>query len=164
MIRRGVSLLVIAGLIAGQLAAIPHAHGAMTPEEQSEHNAVPHFHVTRSDHADHGQSHHGHGHSHSAKGHEEAKRSSKPSNASPSGTGRGEHDANAVYLAPHARALSVQSHKAAAASTLQLAKLTPLAICPTASQAKASNFRHWHPPDAVQDASGCYLTLRNLRI
>jgi hypothetical protein len=45
--RRCISLLVLAGFFANQLAVVlhaPHDHGAMTAEAQREHDATPHFH------------------------------------------------------------------------------------------------------------------------
>ena len=168
MFRRAVSLLVIAGLIVGQLAAIPHAHGAMSAEEQREHDATPHFHNRwlGHPHHDHAHPHGGHSHSHSAKVHPKHSKpasddsSTQPLGLVPSGSA---HDADAIYL-PHAGAPSMTSHKVTIAWALQVGKLTPLAFCFAVSQAKGEDYLRWHPPDEVQDASDYYLTLRNLRI
>src|SRR5689334_6867504 len=66
MWRRGLSLLVIVGFLANQMALIPHAHDRVTMAEQKKHDATPHIHFGASGHADDDHDDHHHGHSHSA--------------------------------------------------------------------------------------------------
>lgn len=68
MFRGCVSSLVIVGLLASFLAAVPHVHAGMSAEERREHDASHHVHHFLLGHAhhdhDHGHDHHHHGASH----------------------------------------------------------------------------------------------------
>ena len=66
MFRRFISTLVLIGFVAGQIAAVPHAHAGYSPEEQQRHDAKPHVHVEKSAHS------HGHQHSHDEHSHSHA--------------------------------------------------------------------------------------------
>lgn len=167
MFRRCVSLLVIAGFIASQLAAIPHAHGAASAEQQREHDATPHFHWGWLGHADddHGHSNSGHGHSHP--GQEISGGSEPPSDGSegqPLGTGlsSSDHDADAFFIPK--QAASASSAKNQLVSAWQFAALAPPPDWIGDLQASEQLSVRWHPPDEVLDGSDRYLTLRNLRI
>ena len=166
MFRGCVSLLVLIGFLASQLATIPHAHGAASAEEQRNHDATPHFHGNSPSHS---HSHSGRNHAHPH--HTPAKPQSKTSADSSSGelTGRlagadhrgAEHDADAIFV--NARAVDRSSTTDRAASALQLAVLA-LPCAGSAASSIATPTLRWHPPDIVLDASDSYLTLRNLRI
>jgi hypothetical protein len=169
MFRRCVSLLVIAGFLASQLAVIPHTHGAASAEEQREHDATPHCHIG---HAHHGHSHahcgHTHAHSHPGKPTEESVTGSPDESANqPLGAGRcgAEHDASAIFVSGQACTASPASPRDQGPLTWQTA---PLAALPgwlgQLAGGVPSSAPRWHPPDEVSDASDIYLTLRTLRI
>jgi hypothetical protein len=154
MFRRFVSLLVIAGMFASQLAAIPHAHGEMSREEQQKHSATPHVHVFG--HCQHCHSHcHSNGHSHH---HENEPESGPPQ---PAGDGYN-HDSTTIYLGDSANL----------ATTVGIASVTPTTVLDLPSSFAPTTFGFdgsnvpalpWHPPDEVADDSEIYLTLRTLR-
>lgn len=168
MFRRCISLLVIMGLFASQLAAIPHAHAGNSAEEQQKHDATPHFHSEwfRSGH-DHGHSHDGHSHSHD--GQHAEKNTPQPAGDSEDqplsdGLNGTDHDANAVFVPLHAGAPSTTSQNVSKAAASQIAATAVLTEVFGDAWPSVSSTPPLHPPDAVQDGSDIYLTLRNLRI
>lgn len=172
MFRRCVSLCVLAVFLASQLAAVPHAHGATSPEEQQKHSATPHFHCEwfgDTDH-DHDHSHGGHSHSHAGQQQEDCPKpkSDDSQDRQPQGTGLSgtDHDADAifVFVSGQACTASTTSYKDLAASAWQLVALARLPDCLSDLQARLSPSFRGHPPDEVLDDSDIYLTLRNLRI
>src|SRR5882724_3954977 len=81
MFRSLVSIAVLLGFVAGQLAALPHAHAFASLAEQRQHDARPHVHV---------------GHSH---GHEHDHHHDSPSGEQEVPNDRSDgHDADALYL------------------------------------------------------------------
>jgi hypothetical protein len=50
MLRGGIFILLIAGMTASQLAAIPHTHCFDSSAQQIEHNSIPHFHTAATRH------------------------------------------------------------------------------------------------------------------
>lgn len=161
MFRRCLSLLVIAGLLASQLAVIPHVHGSATPEEQQKHNATPHIHCAWLGHSGHDHSHSGKGHSHPGSHHDEgAKPATDDSDGHPLAIGLSgaDHDTDAIFVSDQAATASRQ------VSAWQPAALAPLFTGINDLRSRQSPSPRWHPPDEVLDASDTYLTLRNLRI
>jgi hypothetical protein len=162
MFRRCISLLVIVGLFASQLAAVPHAHVGISLEELQKHDATPHFHCSWLCHDDHGHDHSHGGHSHQ---HESPLKPVKQSadEPLPDGVAVLNHNANAVYAPTHASAVAAGKQQDIPTSSLVLA-----AVCASQAYIPAIDWdkvsRHGHPPDAVLDGSDTYLTLRNLRI
>jgi hypothetical protein len=167
MFQRCVSLLLILGLLASQLATVPHAHGAIPAEDQREHDAAPHFHCDWLGQAEHDHNHEHHSHHHSHFGQrpaDESSRSSDDSDGQLLGTVTGaDHDANAVFVAKQTYIVSRTIHKDPA-SACQFVVLATLPNCLSDSRAIFDPFALWHPPDKVLDGSEIYLTLRNLRI
>jgi hypothetical protein len=160
MFRRCVITFVLFGFIAGQLAAIPHAHGGHSPAEQSEHDARPHFHFGKSAHSrDHGHSHGHHSHQHYAADEQSLDR--RLSDENDLGL---EHDANAVYLiaGSSSNVLVKVRRGATVADCIVLSNAAlPALSCPSAFSGGSSLFR---PPDEVSGGPKLFLTLRNLRI
>lgn len=171
MFRRCVSLLVIAGFLASQLAAVPHAHGGASPEGRREHDAAPHFHWAWLSHA----AHH-HDHSHSPSGHEHShsgpqsrdQNDSKGSSGEPIGPpqitglpGAG-HDADAIFVSGQTAAASPSKDQAS--KTTQLIASVRLVACLDGLALNPRLPPCWHPSDEALDASDTYLILRNLRI
>jgi hypothetical protein len=166
MFRGCVSLLVLVGFIASQLAVMPHAHGAASAEEQRNHDATPHFHWNSLSHS---HSHSGHNHAHPH--HTSAKPRSKTSvdSTSDDSTTRlagadqyyAEHDADAIFVNAHAVYGSGSPDRAASVSQVAILALPCVG---SATSPIATPTLRWHPPDIVLDASDSYLTLRNLRI
>lgn len=168
MFRRCISLLVIVGLFASQLAAIPHAHAGNSAEEQQKHDATPHFHSKwfGGGH-DHGHPHGGRSHSHVGERKEKpASESAGDSKDQPlsDGLNGNDHDANAVYVPLHAGAPSTNSQNESKAAASQIAATAVLTEVLRDAWPTVSSTPPLHPPGAVQDGSDIYLTLRNLRI
>jgi hypothetical protein len=161
MFRRCVSFLVIVGLLASQLAAIPHAHGAMSAEEQQKHDTTPHVHFFA--HGKHCHSHsHAHGHCHCHQSDKAQPASKSPNPRQPTRDGF-DHDQTAIYLGA-AEQLTLASNSTS---------MVPVAIADLPSTVDATIYGFegasvlslpWHPPDEVADDSQAYLTLRTLRI
>jgi hypothetical protein len=87
MFRRGVSLLVALGYMAGQLAAVPHAHAEDI--DHAHHSAKPHIHFSGIG-DDHPHHHHNHQHHHHGQ---------VVSDTDQRAAGLGcDHDGDAVYL------------------------------------------------------------------
>lgn len=168
MFRRCISLLVIMGLFASQLAAIPHAHAGISAADQQRHDATPHFHGDWFHHGDHT-----HGHSHGERKHapteppkEEGSEPGENSDGQPLSDGLGGpgHDTSAIFVPIRAGALSTAREQESAASAWQLAAMVPANDGLGDNWPSPCSTPRWHPPDEVLDASDTYLTLRNLRI
>ena len=172
MFRRCLSLLVIAGFLASQMALVPHAHGIVSANEQQKHDATPHIHCGWFGSSDHGHCHaHGdrcHGkHSHSDSGEQavEVSQTAAGDEANPDlciEQSHSDHDADAVFLSGLTVATSTK--KVQVDSAWQVFWQCPLSCSLHQIQASTSPPLHWETPDVVQDASDSYLTLRNLRI
>jgi len=159
MLRRCISLLVIIGLFANQLASVPHAHAGISAEEQQKHDATPHFHWTwRSHHHDEGgHSRDGHSHHHDRPS-EPAKEPTLPDGQN--GVG---HDATAVYCPGSVAAAPVVQQQVLYLSLLSA--VGTLSLCPPPAElGRGAGFGQGRPPDKVLDGSNIYLKLRNLRI
>lgn len=167
MFRSCISLLVTIGLFASQLAAVPHAHGEIAPADREEHDARPHFHGLWGNGGQHAHTHDGHAHSHSTP-------PQKPASLDPEGTPgvarpsegirNTHHDATAVYVPLQVASCPATSSTACVVLAWQLAACADLAADPGIVSLNIRSAPGWHPPDEVLDASGTYLTLRNLRI
>lgn len=177
MFRSIVAISLIAGLLAGQLAARPHAHGYSTPLQQQQHDVTPHFHFAwfgtpSHDHGhSHSKHHHHHGHSHSHHGHSHYKRS-QPVIASnivepqkqPTGNNIDaiQHDADAVYLT--GLVLATVPTESSIPQDWAFIATTPVFFTLEDLLAVLQPAPRWHPPDKMLDDSNIYLTTRNLRI
>ena len=161
MFRRCLSLFAIAGFVASQLAAIPHAHAGASLPEQRRHNATPHFHAA------HGHGHHSHHHSdsHSERHPNGGAEHSDHSSGQPLGSclSGADHDADAIFVAGHNCSLWTITRADLSASALQVADLALRAGCLSDHGRTAWPLR-WRPHDEVLDGSETYLILRNLRI
>ena len=171
MFRGCLCALTIVGLLAGQAVTIPHAHGAVSADEQRRHDATPHVHWNSPKHSHahsgHGHCHSGHGHVHSpnregansVRGRAADAQDTLPQQASLSGK---EHDSDAVFVWP------IQSGRRSTSSdNVEIASWHLLAAAtesPTDVMRNAAPRPQTHPPDEVADASDIYLTLRMLRI
>ena len=158
MLRRSISLLVLAAFAVAQLATIPHAHEGI---EGDDHGAVPHVHMARLG-GDHHENDHGHGHSHD--GHSHACQQEQPETAGQACMAGvpADHDEDAVYLP----SLTTSTFRSGVGNLgLSLATLwvpvDPLQV-PT-MLADGSCFVDSGPPLC---GGGCalYLSLRTLRI
>jgi hypothetical protein len=90
MFRRAVSLIVMLGFVAGQMAAIPHAHGQ--DHLDLDHDSRPHIHVSWHEHVGHSQGDDEHAH------HHPGKESHSPSTQSETDLNQDGHDSDAAYL------------------------------------------------------------------
>jgi hypothetical protein len=161
MFRRCISTLVLLGFVAGQLAAIPHAHGGCSPEEQREHDARPHVHVGFCGHShDHDDSHDGHSHNRAT---DKVSPASGQQVFDDDGACNIEHDADAIYLPCVASPVAVKEQRITSG---------PGPISSTDLALDATGFRaelHYasvpiHPPNGHSSGAKLFLTLRNLRI
>jgi hypothetical protein len=92
MLRRSLSMLVMLGYLAGQLAAVPHAHA---DDPAHEHQlALPHIHLADLGGVAHGHKH-GHGHVHR---HEAPASQREGASHHDRLQGSGDHDEDAIYL------------------------------------------------------------------
>jgi hypothetical protein len=160
---RCLAILAVLGLLASQLAAMPHGHAGMTSEGEQRHNATPHFHFgSHADHA-HGHSHHGHSQPHPTPL-DSANLADDLGDQQPfDGSQESDHDHDAIYVSE----LDItNSNSAPRVTGAELSGVVTdcafvwtieLYLCQNSSQ-------QWHPPDKVLDASETFLTLRNLRI
>jgi hypothetical protein len=165
MFRRCVSLLLIVGMFASQLAAVPHAHGATSQEEQRKHDATPHFHWFG--YCQHCHSH-SHSHAHGKHGHHHHETASEHDNSDrqtprPDGNSL-DHDADAIYLGGGTNCTMGSSTRVSSTQVLLIALQTPVATSICGIEAKEVRGLPWRPPDQVLDDSETYLTLRTLRI
>jgi hypothetical protein len=163
MFRRCISLIVIVGLFASQLAAVPHAHAGLSGQEQQEHDSTPHFHCSWRCHSQQGHKHSHGDHCHEQGGTEKPTKqpTEKPLPDSIADLG---HDTNAVYAPALPLVVTAEKHHQPSTSTLILAANVAIqSVVPVTNTADGRR-AYWHPPDAVVDGSGIYLALRNLRI
>jgi hypothetical protein len=166
MFRGFISILLIAGLLTSNLAAMPHAH-VVSPAERERHDARPHFHFDWFG-ANHSRSHgHNHPHTH-ARGERQHFHASSRGNSSPlqglevSDPGGDEHDSDAFYVPQVAASASAESKSQLVTLAKQVVGRLPEAVC--SKTWPESVWRIWHPPDQVCDGSHLYLTIRQLRI
>src|SRR5262245_28768494 len=148
MFRSLVTIAVLMGFVAGQLAAMPHAHSFASLTEQRQHDARPHVHF--------GHSHtHGHGHHHDAHDDEPA----VPDRGS-------SHDTDAIFLPPTylpatgsvAVAKAGQDHRA------QIGHWVVTLLACAFQDRPIVGSVPWHPPDAGAASCALFLKLRNIRI
>jgi len=177
MFRRCFTCLLMMAFLAGQLAVVPHAHGASRSNQPSDHDARPHVHLSWFEHADHQHdTEHGHchdgdqGHRHHAEhSHHDAEHGHhhdgtiQPNQASSDTDGEHEdHDGDAVYLAidPGDLLLSqgVASPDLCAAATVLYVPTGYLV--PATSRHLADG----QPPDQCAPCCPLYLALRTLLI
>jgi len=148
MFRSLVTIAVLLGFVAGQLAAVPHAHAFASLAEQRQHEARSHVHL--------GHRHtHGHGHHHD--GHDDA----------PVVPDRGNsHDTDAIYLPPsHLPATgSVAVGKAGQDHRFQSGHWVSTLISRAFQDKPIVGTVPWHPPDTGASSCALYLKLRTLRI
>ena len=167
MFRRTASLLVIAGLLANQLAAIPHAHAAGEP---AGHDASPHFHWVwfgwGEAHSDHEHEHCSHAGDHASTPSSSTCESveSSCSHSLCNCFDRESHDQDSVYVPELNCIRSDAAGKAPQVDAPQVTGLVHTAALGHHPQALSPLSRHWRPPDEVLAGSNSYLTLRNLRI
>lgn len=156
MFRGCISLVVIAGLFASQMAAVPHAHGGSSAEDRHEHDARPHFHCKwfSAGHCVH--KHGGKERSHGTPAPVPVSVGSERNSDDclpPEGGRNTDHDSNAVDV-PNPAAPDPTTN-----STQGVALGGRLAFCfpPTVGHSSLSPIarrRHcWHSPDEVLDAS-----------
>ncbi|MEX2025830.1 MAG: hypothetical protein WEH44_00995 [Pirellulaceae bacterium] len=147
MFRRLVAILTLLGFFAGQLAMVPHAHAAGSPDEQRQHSSRPHIHVG------------GHGHAHD---HSHTTPASDRSSLGDIGAPGLDHDADAIYLSDGNSTLGTARDERVVITTIVLsADLLTGSWQPLAQQGLAVPF---HPPDRFPAGSKLFLTLRTLRI
>lgn len=168
MLHRCISLLVILGLFAGQLAAVPHAHAELSTEDRQEHDATPHIHCHWPGHDHHGHYDHGHGHSNGDQPRHHfggVGPADRPADRSPQdGVSEFDHGASMICV-PVTMTAVAAGRQVAQASTAQwwTAHAVLANIGPNLGKRGDSN-GSWRPPDFLRDGSGIYLTLRQLRI
>jgi hypothetical protein len=161
MFRRCVSTLVLIGFVAGQLAAVPHAHGGCSPEEQREHDARPHVHVGFCGHShDHDDSHSGHAHNRAT---DEVSPASGQQLFDGGGARNAEHDADAIYLPCGAYPVAVKDQRTASSADLIHSTVSgsdAIGLLPEPRYVAVPI----HPPDGYSPCVKLFLILRNLRI
>jgi hypothetical protein len=154
MFRRCISALVMFGFVAGQLAAVPHAHGVISPIEQRQHDSHPHVHI----------GHWGHSHDHDHAGSDKHEKSSSRSDEDETCAPIHDHDADAIYLPAAGVVALANGGKQSAASNLRaaVADLAFQPACLASDEVDAPV--QCHPPD--EGPAGCplFLILRTLRI
>lgn len=146
MVRRSISLLLLLGVVANQLASIPHGHDT---HGANEHDARPHVHLAwfwhGHDHADHRHEHSG------------------PQACGGSVRHDNDHDADAIYLA-----ISFGLTRAAANDfgAVRIAPIAALSValpsCLPFGDRSTAAWAELHPLRAPDCA--LYLALRALRI
>ena len=147
MFQRVVSILVLIGFIAGQLAAVPHAHCGYSPAEQREHDARPHVHVGS----------HSHDHSHS---HSHASGSKSPDSPDyPPAREEVEHDADAVSLPSGVFTACSREDQRTLTSSYPIIAADVAAQLPLPAALAPAD-----PPDVRSPGAKVFLKLRNLRI
>jgi hypothetical protein len=160
MFRRFISMLVLAGYFAGQLAMVPHAHAA----SDADHENQPHFHGrwltdwlnhggrANADHSHHAHGGHDHSHGHSLP----ADSGSLPHSPPP------EHSDDCILLPDFSNTAILQKDAKHSAAIGDVALPVECDLGPV----KAARFSSVHHPQFNEWASGrhLYLTLRALRI
>lgn len=146
---RLLSLLLIAGVFATQLARIPHAHEGMSCAENNAHNQTPHMHLAVHSHS-HDHSHHHHDNS------DESNRDAQFRSISES------HDATAIALSADVGTVNSSCSSDDLAKSI-LDGLFFVAV--TDPKPLLTTRRLQRPLDAdAYDFSDIYLTFRQLRI
>ena len=163
MFRRIVATFVIVGFLAGQWAAVPHAHAGASQAPRHAHSTTPHVHLSWfcGDCPGHEHSHCGHDHGDCTHEHHES--SPVPSVSFGSGN---DHDADALYLptgTPSAGS-SDRGNAGSFKSRVTKAWLAAFVIlnCSVADLGQV-NFRR-HPPETRAPNCALYLVQRTLRI
>jgi hypothetical protein len=162
MLRTGISLLAIAGLLASQLASVPHAHAGMTSAGRQRHDALPHFHLRWSGHHAAGQNHAGHPHGAHRHGHDHRPARAGDSQPAPGPAGA-EHDDWAVYC-PAGAITAVPGEPPAMPRSLQGGPEVGPGETVAALESNEGGGVRGRPPDGGRAGAHLYLTLRNLRI
>jgi len=157
MARRYTNTFLIMAYLAGQLAAVPHAHGAGGENQPSDHNARPHFHVSWFEHGCHS---HDHGHTHDHDGDGDGSHSAPHS--ADSNTSHDGHDSDAVYL-PNEIGTPSLGKSVNLLDSPELVSTLAIVAAPTATTALGFSTEAYFPEKCN---SGCplYLVLRALRI
>jgi len=146
MFRRCISILLLLGFVASQLAAVPHAHAGRS---DAGHDAHPHVHLAWFCHDHHGEREHDHDSHESTPGRS-------------IGTDR-EHDCDAVYLSRNplrnqSVETAVSDMRSTAVATLPVAVPSSFLLSEQPSPVAADALPSRAPNCAL------YLTLRALRI
>lgn len=163
MLPRSLAFAAIVGLLASQLAALPHAHSWTSPIEQQKHDSTPHVHLEwlgLSQHR-HEHSHGGHTHSHAKGGQREAKPIEEQDDTAPI-QNSGDHKTSAIVVSvPLGLSVAISHQDAPTATSQLLAGEVPF-VCQI--DLNRNQPICWHPPDLAWADSHLYLSLRNLRI
>jgi hypothetical protein len=162
MIRRGISIVVLLGYLAGQVVMVPHAHAGQSPVDG--HSLAPHVHVLVCGicHQHHRHGHHGHGdapHEHAANDHTTSDSRQGDSVLAD----ECDHDADAVYVPTVIRAV----RRAVETNTVDVKAQPPTALSSCIAfgnfyQPSASLVSRY--PDTAGRHCALYLTLGALRI
>jgi hypothetical protein len=160
MLRRGLSIVLILGYVASQLAAVPHAHSG-DPFHQN-HASAPHVHLSWF-----GDTHHAHRHNrHDHGDHQPAGRSETalPFSSGVVQSAGHDHDADAIYL-PTVVAAGKTTDARHSMLVSDEAPVTSDAGSLSASVILHSSFliRHSRPNHSVWHCA-LYLQLQTLRI
>ncbi len=163
MFSRCISIFVIVGFVASQLAAVPHLHSWSSFADQQQHDATPHLHLDWlgfSDHS-HEHSHGGQTHSHCHIKHSHAA-PVEDHNDSACVSDSGDHDASAVAVSVPEGMPSSGSYQLPGKATSQLLA----AAIPLDGSIELNGLRpiRWHPPDLAWSDAHLYIFLRNLRL
>jgi len=160
MFRRIVSIVVVLGLLAGNLAAVPHAHSGMTAAEHEAHDATPHFHLPTACGGLSGHSHGpGHAHQHFHGDRTPSASANVPVIASLAAI---DHDSNAIYTPDSVGRNSNVDTAAAVPSRLLASPSFEWAI--SGDAAHASRWQKAPQEESRGDTAPLYLVLRTLRI
>jgi hypothetical protein len=175
MFNRVVTCLMILGVLASQLARIPHGHEGMSESEKDEHDRVPHLHLaspvphgghSHQTHSHTGDPHTAHPHLTASHWHNDlcAEQSEQNQKEAPSLEGLcPQHHALIIYLSgKQAADITPVNVESQAFNTA----LAPMLIVGLDAGSSITLQRHtWRPPDDdVLNSSGTYLILRQLRI
>ena len=143
MMRRSISILVLAGFVASQLAVFPHAH----PTADHERDSRPHVHLT------------GHAHSH-AHPHTHRHQAGHDTKVSAGVVAAEQHDSDAAYL-PN----SGPARSGAASSLLHMLVTLSNEACTISIPTQIGGRAGTIPcPDSLPDDGPLFLNLRTLRI
>lgn len=162
MFRRCVSVLLLLGYVAGELATVPHAHGGLSVEQQTQHDARPHIHLGPFAHRhEHGHPPAGHSHRHLSDHEPAGEADQSPAESHPSGS---EHDRAAIFFPSGTAAHSPGRNQTTATSTKQSSALAVgLAAAGFDGRVRPSCVAI-HAPDVGPPHAKRFLTLRNLRL
>jgi hypothetical protein len=160
MLQRGVSLLVLIGFAASQLATVGHAHAWTSLPEQQQHDATPHVHWFGSSSHRHEHTHGGHSHPHK-RGQSNSSQDRDDATPTPGQTDF-EHDASAIFISA-CLALPVTGNPPVLLMGVNEPSVVPVSLVQEI-EAHVWLLMCMHPPDASWPGSHLYLSLRNLRI